>query len=93
MYRSDPFFDNMEDFFTGNGYEIVDKKTFTPNEITFDNIWGVCDEDMYNKAIKNMNQEAATNKPFALITTYPDLGLIKNNVLTMISTKQRVKQF
>jgi hypothetical protein len=28
----------MEDFFSGNGYDIVDKKTFTPNEIT-DNIW------------------------------------------------------
>jgi hypothetical protein len=27
------FFDNMEDFFSGNGYDIVDK-TFTPNEIT-----------------------------------------------------------
>jgi hypothetical protein len=24
----------MEDFFSGNGYDIVDKKTFTPNEIT-----------------------------------------------------------
>jgi phosphoglycerol transferase MdoB-like AlkP superfamily enzyme len=64
MYGGDAFFDNMEDFFTGNGYEIVDKKTFTPNEITFDNIWGVCDEDMYNKAIKIMNQEAQTSKPF-----------------------------
>jgi hypothetical protein len=51
----------MEDFFSGNGYDIVDK-TFTPNEITFDNIWGVCDEDMYNKAIGVMNKEAKENK-------------------------------
>jgi phosphoglycerol transferase MdoB-like AlkP superfamily enzyme len=64
MYGGDAFFDNMEDFFTGNGYEIVDKKTFKPNEITFANIWGVCDEDMYTKAIKEMNIEAAANKPF-----------------------------
>jgi phosphoglycerol transferase MdoB-like AlkP superfamily enzyme len=49
--------------FSGNGYDIVDK-TFTPNEITFDNIWGVCDEDMYNKAIGVMNKEAKENKPF-----------------------------
>jgi hypothetical protein len=35
---------------------IVDKKTFEPKEITFANIWGVCDEDMYHKAIKIMNQ-------------------------------------
>ena len=64
MYGGDAFFDNMEDFFSGNDYEIVDKKTFAPNEITFDNIWGVCDEDMYNKAIKVMNKEAAADKPF-----------------------------
>jgi hypothetical protein len=28
-----------------------------------------------------------------LIATYQDLGLIKDNVLTIISPKQRVKQF
>ena len=64
LYGGDAFFDNMEDFFSGNGYDIVDKKTFTADEITFDNIWGVCDEDMYNKAIKVMNEEAKENKPF-----------------------------
>lgn len=64
MYGGDAFFDNMQDFFTGNGYDIVDKKTFQPNEITFQNIWGVCDEDMYNKAIKVMSNEAKENKPF-----------------------------
>ena len=64
MYGGDAFFDNMQDFFSGNGYDIVDKKTFLPNEITFQNIWGVCDEDMYNKAIKVMNEEAKTGKPF-----------------------------
>jgi phosphoglycerol transferase MdoB-like AlkP superfamily enzyme len=64
LYGGDAFFDNMQDFFGGNGYDIVDKKTFKPNEITFDNIWGVCDEDMYNKAIKVMNSEFKQNKPF-----------------------------
>lgn len=64
LYGGDAFFDNMQDFFSGNGYDIVDKKSFQPNEITFANIWGVCDEDMYNKAIKVMHEEAKTNKPF-----------------------------
>ncbi len=64
LYGGDAFFDNMQDFFGGNGYAIVDKKTFQPSEITFQNIWGVCDEDMYNKAIKVMNEEAKENKPF-----------------------------
>lgn len=64
LYGGDAFFDNMQDFFGGNGYDIVDKKDFKPNEITFSNIWGVCDEDMYRKAIKVMNEEAKNKKPF-----------------------------
>ncbi|MEZ0131152.1 LTA synthase family protein, partial [Flavobacterium sp. LBUM151] len=64
MYGGDAFFDNMRDFYTGNGYYIVDESSFSPEEITFSNVWGVCDEDMYNKAIKVMNAEAKQNKPF-----------------------------
>nr|WP_314864840.1 sulfatase-like hydrolase/transferase [uncultured Flavobacterium sp.] len=64
LYGGDAFFDNMEDFFSGNGYAIVDKKSLSPNEITFANVWGVCDEDMANKAIQVMNTEAQSGKPF-----------------------------
>ena len=64
MYGGDAYFDNMGDFFGGNGYDIIDKKSFAPEEISFSNIWGVCDEDMYRKAIKVMNSEAKKNKPF-----------------------------
>jgi phosphoglycerol transferase MdoB-like AlkP superfamily enzyme len=46
--------------FSGNGYDIVVKKTFEPKEITL--IFGVCDEDMYHKAIKIMNQETKTGQ-------------------------------
>jgi phosphoglycerol transferase MdoB-like AlkP superfamily enzyme len=64
LYGGDAFFDNMEDFFSGNGYGIIDKKSLNPSEITFANVWGVCDEDMANKAIQVMNAEAKTGKPF-----------------------------
>lgn len=64
LYGGDAFFDNMQDFFGGNGYDVVDKNSFSEDEITFANIWGVCDEDMANKAIKTMNEEAQTGKPF-----------------------------
>lgn len=64
FYGGDAYFDNMEDFFSGNGYHVIDKKTFATNEITFSNIWGVCDEDMAKKAISLMNKEALTGKPF-----------------------------
>ncbi|MCC9070053.1 sulfatase-like hydrolase/transferase [Flavobacterium sp. F-65] len=64
LYGGDAYFDNMRDFFSGNNYDIVDKSSFTRDEITFSNVWGVCDEDMSNKAIKVMNAEAKANKPF-----------------------------
>lgn len=64
LYGGDSYFDNMGTFFGGNSYEIIDKKDFLKNEITFSNIWGVCDEDMYNKAINIFDHNVKTKKPF-----------------------------
>ena len=64
LYGGYSYFDNMKDFFVGNGYDIIDRDNFTPEEITFANIWGVSDEDMARKAIKEMNAQAKTGKPF-----------------------------
>ncbi|MBS1573413.1 MAG: sulfatase-like hydrolase/transferase, partial [Bacteroidetes bacterium] len=64
LYGGYSYFDNMQDFFSGNGYDIVDRDNFQPNEISFANVWGVCDEDMAKKAISVMNEEAKTGKPF-----------------------------
>lgn len=64
LYGGEAYFDNMQDFFEGNGYDIVDKSSLKPSEISFSNIWGVCDEDMAKKAIQVMNDEAKTGKPF-----------------------------
>lgn len=64
LYGGYSYFDNMEDFFVGNGYDIVDRSSFKPEEITFANVWGVADEDMAKKAIQVMNKEAKSGKPF-----------------------------
>ncbi len=64
LYGGFSYFDNMKDFFEGNGYEITDRSDFSPEEINFANIWGVSDEDMAAKAIRVMNDEAKTGKPF-----------------------------
>ena len=64
LYGGDAFFDNMDDFFTGNGYTIYDKSSLKPEQISFSNIWGVCDEDMAKKAIEVMNSDASNGKPF-----------------------------
>lgn len=64
LYGGDSYFDNMGKFFSGNGYEIIDKKKFAKEDITFSNIWGVCDEDMFNKALSVFNSDAEKGKPF-----------------------------
>ena len=64
LYGGFSYFDNMKDFFSGNGYDIIDRSNFKPEEITFANIWGVCDEDMARKAVKEMTQQAKQGKPF-----------------------------
>lgn len=64
LYGGYSYFDNMKDFFSGNGYEIIDRDSLQDGEITFANIWGVCDEDMARKAIEVMNREAAEGKHF-----------------------------
>ena len=64
FYGGNSYFDNMETFFSGNGYDIVDQKSYKPEEITFANIWGVCDEDAYRKVIRTLNEETRSGKPF-----------------------------
>lgn len=64
FYGGNSYFDNMETFFGGNGYEIVDQRQYAPEEITFANIWGVCDEDAYRKVIRTINEDARSGQPF-----------------------------
>lgn len=64
LYGGDSYFDNMKTFFGGNHYEIIDKSALNPSEISFSNIWGVCDEDMFAKALKTFDANSAKGQPF-----------------------------
>ncbi len=64
LYGGDSYFDNMGAFFSGNGYEVVDRGQYLPGEITFANIWGTCDEDSYNVALRLCDADFASGKPF-----------------------------
>lgn len=78
FYGGDGHFDNMNNYFGNNGFNIVDhpKKNrisedlptkrivFTKEEITFENAWGACDGDIYNKALKQINLQHKKGKPF-----------------------------
>jgi len=78
FYGGDGYFDNMNSFFGGNGFNIIDRsrgfsldeniktarKNIEDNEITFENAWGVCDEDIYNKVIKEADLAHEKGTPF-----------------------------
>ncbi len=64
LYGGHGFFDNMNAFFSGHGYRCLDQTDFSEPEITFTNAWGVCDEDLYKKAINEANQDYKDGRPF-----------------------------
>jgi len=70
IYSGYGYFDNMNYFFSHNGFETVDRNNFSKSEIVFENAWGVCDEDLFNKCMKEFDKSFKKNTPFfALILT------------------------
>lgn len=81
IYGGRGYFDNMNAFFSGNGYRIVDQNTVQEDSLVFSNAWGMSDEDIYTQAINIADQDHQNNKLFflQLMTTsnhrpytYPD---------------------
>ena len=64
IYGGHGYFDNMNEFFSNNGFDIVDRTDFSDEEDTFHTIWGVCDEDLLNKTLKEADKSHKANKPF-----------------------------
>ena len=66
LYGGRGYFDNMNAFFAGNGYRVVDQSRIPDAEIHFTNAWGVCDEDLYTQTIKVADADYAQRTPFFL---------------------------
>ena len=64
IYAGHGYFDNMNDFFSKNGFKVIDRLDFSDDEVTFSNAWGVCDEDLLNKALQKADKSYANKKPF-----------------------------
>ncbi|MEA1847576.1 LTA synthase family protein [Chryseobacterium sp. MHB01] len=78
IYGGDGYFDNMNNFFGGQGFDIVDRDRGNPlsdniktqrfkiedKEVSFENAWGICDEDLYRQSIKYADKSTAEHKPF-----------------------------
>jgi phosphoglycerol transferase MdoB-like AlkP superfamily enzyme len=81
IYGGRGYFDNMNAFFGGNGYRIVDQSSVADADMSFQNAWGMADEDLYHQAMKVADADHASGKRFflQLMTTsnhrpytYPD---------------------
>jgi phosphoglycerol transferase MdoB-like AlkP superfamily enzyme len=78
FYGGDGYFDNMNNYFGNNGFDICDKggrlipdedihtnRVVIPEkEIHFENAWGICDEDLYNAVIRDADLKHRQNQPF-----------------------------
>ncbi len=78
FYGGDGYFDNMNSYFGGNGFNIIDRgrgflldsniKTKRTNiedeEVTHENAWGVCDADIYNKVLSEADKTYNEGRPF-----------------------------
>jgi phosphoglycerol transferase MdoB-like AlkP superfamily enzyme len=50
------YFDNMNAFFGGNGYRIVDRMAIPNDRIPFENIWGVADEALFDQVLDEIDE-------------------------------------
>lgn len=67
VYGGYGYFDNMNYFFSHNGYKTVDRSAIAPGTpIHSQNVWGVADEDLFTLALKQMDEAHAAGKPFFL---------------------------
>jgi len=64
LYGGRGYFDNMNEFYSGNGYRILDQTVMPEKEIHFKNAWGVADEDIYYQALKEADRDYGKQQPF-----------------------------
>lgn len=84
FYGGDGYFDNMNNFFGGQGFNIIDRNrgnplsdnikttrtNITDSEITFENAWGICDADIYSKVLKEYDENYTNKNPlFSFVMT------------------------
>lgn len=62
LYGGYGTFDNMNHFFSSNGFAISDRTEI--HDPVFGNIWGVSDEDLFAHALEYFDAHAAEHRPF-----------------------------
>ena len=53
LYGGYGYFDNMNYFYGNNGFEVIDRKRI--ERVRFENVWGVSDEDLFDRALEHFD--------------------------------------
>jgi len=70
IYGGYSYFDNMQDFFGGNGYTVVDRGSLSKTEISHETVWGVADEDLFKLLLREIDARVTVGaKVFAHVMT------------------------
>lgn len=81
IYGGYGYFDNMNDFYEKNNYQILDRTSIPKEKIMTETVWGVADEVIFGEAVENLDKAYAKGeKVFQMIMTtsnhrpyiYPD---------------------
>jgi phosphoglycerol transferase MdoB-like AlkP superfamily enzyme len=64
IYGGYGYFDNMNEFFSNNGFEIVDRTDMDEEQVAFANVWGVSDEDLLDRVLEEGDKATAAGRPF-----------------------------
>jgi phosphoglycerol transferase MdoB-like AlkP superfamily enzyme len=64
IYGGYSYFDNMGYFFANNGYQAIDRAALKDEEIHYENIWGVADEDLFTLSLRELDKNYRQGKPF-----------------------------
>lgn len=69
IYGGYGYFDNMNYFFSNNAYDVVDRTAIKSEDIHYENIWGVADEDLFDLTLKQLDSNTVTQPVFAHVMT------------------------
>lgn len=64
IYGGYSYFDNMKQFFSSNDYDVIDRDALKQEDVHYQNIWGVADEDLFTLAGRTLDDNYAKGKPF-----------------------------
>lgn len=70
VYGGYGYFDNMNEFFSGNGFTVVDRTNISDRAVAHETVWGISDEDVFTEVLNQADNSFDVGvKFFQLVLT------------------------